>query len=169
MVGASFGFSRALFTNPDFERNVTEMTSQKQLQLACGLAVVLFVVGIVSIAAFPIKEPENPVRLMFMSAAGNVLFDHKTHTDSSGYGLSCQDCHHHPEEDVDLRACGDCHKLMEKEGAFPEACNDCHEPDEIEGSDEMMKRADAFHAQCIDCHKEADAGPQECGLCHFMP
>jgi class III cytochrome C family protein len=144
------------------------MTSKKQLRLAYGLAAIFFIVGIVSYAAFPAKEPENPVRLMFKSAAGNVLFDHKIHSDSSGYGLSCKDCHHHPEEDdADLRACGDCHKLPEKGEAVQKACTDCHDTDEIEGS-EMMKRPEAFHAQCIDCHKEVDAGPQDCGLCHFM-
>lgn len=143
------------------------MTSKKQLRLAYGLAAVLLLVGIVSYAAFPAKEPESPVRRMFMSAAGNVLFDHKTHTDIAGYGLSCMDCHHHPEEDADLRACGDCHRLPEKDEAVPQACTDCHDPDEIEGY-EMMKRSDAFHSQCIECHKEADAGPQDCGMCHFM-
>ena len=144
------------------------MTPKKELQVATWLAAILLVVSVISYAAAPVKTPDEPVRIMFNVVAGNVLFDHKTHTDSSGYGLSCKDCHHHPEEDdTDLRACGDCHRLPEKDEAVQEACTDCHDPDEIEGS-EMMKRPDAFHAQCIDCHKEAESGPQDCGLCHFM-
>jgi hypothetical protein len=145
-----------------------KMTSQKELQLAYGLIIVLFVVGVLSYAAFSAKTPDQPVRLLFKSVAGKVLFDHKTHTDDSGYGISCKDCHHHPEEgEADFRACGECHKLPAEEETLPKFCADCHEPDEIEGT-EMIKTADAFHAQCIDCHKANEAGPQECASCHVM-
>ena len=144
------------------------MTSKKQLQLAYGLAVVLFLVGIISYSAFSAKQPETPIRLMFQSAAGGVLFSHQAHTADAGYGIACKDCHHHPEEDdVDLRACGECHRLPEKGEPAPKACSDCHEPDEVEDT-EMMKRSDAFHSQCIECHKDIEAGPQACGSCHFM-
>jgi hypothetical protein len=144
------------------------MTSKKELQLAYGLIIVLFIVGVLSYAAFSVKTPDQPVRLMFKSVAGRVLFDHKTHTDDSGYGISCKDCHHHPEEDeTDFRACGDCHSALPEGETFPEACTDCHGLDEIEGT-EMMKKADAFHSQCIDCHKDNEAGPEECASCHVL-
>jgi Zn finger protein HypA/HybF involved in hydrogenase expression len=90
------------------------MTSKKELRLAYALAIILFVVGVLSyaIAAFSAKTPESPMRLMFKGVAGKVLFDHKTHTGDAGYGISCGQCHHHPEEDeAALRACGDCHSL----------------------------------------------------------
>ncbi|MBW1837271.1 MAG: cytochrome c3 family protein [Deltaproteobacteria bacterium] len=144
------------------------MTSKKELQLAYGLVIVLFVVGVLSYAAFSAKTPDQPVRLMFKSVAGKVLFDHKTHTDDSGYGISCQDCHHHPEEDeTDFRACGECHSLPPEGETLSMSCADCHEPDEIEGT-EMIKKGDAFHSQCIDCHKANEAGPEECASCHVM-
>lgn len=144
------------------------MAPEKELQIAYGLVIVLFIVGVLSYAAFSAKPPDEPVRLMFKGVAGNVLFDHKTHTADSGYGLSCKDCHHHPEEDeVDLRACGDCHSLPVKGETVPLACKDCHEPDELEDS-EMTKKTDAFHSQCIGCHKESEAGPYECASCHIM-
>ncbi len=144
------------------------MTSKKELQLAYGLIIVLFVVGVLSYAAFSAKTPDQPVRLMFKSVAGKVLFDHKTHTDDSGYGISCQDCHHHPEEDeTDFRACGECHSLPPEGETLAMSCADCHEPDEIEGT-EMIKKGDAFHSQCIDCHKANEAGPEECASCHVM-
>ena len=75
------------------------MSSKKELKLAYGMAIALFVVGAVSYAytAFSAKPPELPVRIMYPSAAGKVLFDHKTHTADTGYGFSCYDCHHHPE------------------------------------------------------------------------
>ena len=148
------------------------MTSKKELKLAYSLAIILLVVSVISYAAFPAKTPEEPVRIMYKVVAGKVLFDHKTHTSESGYGLSCIDCHHHPEdEEESLRACGDCHQIPAEGDTAPKACYDCHEPDEIEDS-EFTKRADAFHSKCEACHKESDIGPieedQRCGWCHFM-
>jgi len=151
------------------------MTPKKELRLAYALAIILFVVGVLSyaISAFSAKPPDSPIRLMFKGVAGKVLFDHKTHTQDAGYGISCSECHHHPGEeeedseegedtgkDVDpeedeaaIRACGDCHLVTVKEDTLPESCAECHEADEIEDS-EVIKRVDAFHSQCINCHKE---------------
>ena len=170
------------------------MTPKKELRLAYALAIILFVVGVLSyaIAAFSAKTPDSPIRLMFKGVAGKVLFDHKTHTQDAGYGISCGECHHHPGEDEDsgededpgededsgededpggnedaIRACGDCHLFTEKEDTLPESCAECHEADEIEDS-EVIKRVDAFHSQCINCHKENEAGPEECASCHVM-
>jgi len=126
------------------------MVSNKELRMAYGLAVVLFIVGVVSYAAFPAKTPDRPVRLMFQSIAGNVLFDHKTHTGASGYGLSCRDCHHTLEEgETEASACIECHEYESEDPGMP-------------------KRSDAFHQQCMDCHKQIEAGPKECASCHVL-
>jgi hypothetical protein len=144
------------------------MAPNKELRLAYGLMVVLFVVGVITYAAFPAKTPDVPVRLMFKAVAGKVLFDHKTHTAASGYGLSCHDCHHHPaDDDAAIRPCGDCHNPPEKGQQFTAACAECHEPEDIEGT-EMLKRGDAFHEQCIGCHKEYGAGAVKCSECHVL-
>lgn len=144
------------------------MTPKRELQIAYCLTIVLLVVGVLSYAAFPAKAPEQPVRLMFKSDAGKVLFDHKTHTSDSGYGFSCSDCHHHPEEDKEAyRACGDCHTSSAKGETINQTCTECHEPEDIEDS-EVIKKSDAFHSQCIGCHRESEAGPQECASCHVM-
>ena len=146
------------------------MTSKKDLQLAYGLAIVLFVASVLSYAytAFSAKPPAEPVRIMYKSVAGNVLFSHKVHTSEIGYSVSCYDCHHHPEGDeASLRACGDCHDLPIEKDTFPESCAECHENDEIEGT-EMVKKGDAFHNQCIACHQEVGAGPEECSQCHVL-
>ena len=127
------------------------MFSKKELMLAYGVAVCLLVIGAISYAAFPLKAPHEPLRLMFEVAAGNVLFDHKIHTVEKGYGLSCGDCHH---------------TLAEDEYADAQSCSECHELDE--GDEEMPKRADAFHLQCINCHKDFEAGPTECTGCHAL-
>ena len=145
-------FLRLRLLNPDFERNALKMASKKQLQLAYGLAIILFVVGVISYAynAFSAKPLDQPVRLMFKVVAGRVIFDHKTHTAESGYGISCTDCHHNLEEGE----------------TKPEACGECHEPESQD--EDTPSRSDAFHSQCIDCHKEAGAGPEKCASCHVM-
>jgi predicted CXXCH cytochrome family protein len=129
------------------------MFSKKELKLAYGLAVCFLVVGVISYAAFPLKPPDEPVRLFFKVTAGNVLFDHKIHASESGYGLSCQDCHH---------------ELTENEGERPQPCEACHDP--TQGDEEMPKLADAFHKQCAGCHADFGAGPteKECSQCHVM-
>jgi hypothetical protein len=146
------------------------MTSKNELHLAYGLALVLFVVGVLSYAytAFSAKPPEQPIRIMYKSVAGKVLYDHKTHADETGYGFSCFDCHHHPEDDESSwRACGDCHDLPVEKDLYPEACSECHDQDEIEDT-EVPKKGDAFHSQCIGCHKEVEAGPEDCNSCHVL-
>ena len=124
------------------------MISNKELQIAYGLAIILLVVGVLSYSAFSAKTPDQPVRLMFKCVAGKILFDHKTH--ESDYGISCSDCHHNLEEGE----------------TNPQACGECHEP--VSQDEDVPNRADAFHAQCIDCHKESGAGPEKCALCHVM-
>jgi hypothetical protein len=127
------------------------MFSKIELKLAYGLAICFMFVGVLAYAAFPVKTPEEPVRLMFDVVAGKVLFDHKTHHTDTGYGISCGECHH---------------TLSEDEYADAQSCSECHDPDE--GDEEMPKRADAFHQQCAGCHEGYGAGPLEkdCNACH---
>ena len=134
------------------------MTSKRELQIAYGMAIILFIVGFISFAAFSAKSPEQPLRLMFKCAAGKVFFDHQTHLSDMGYGMSCRDCHHNLEEGAevtpdDIQKCGECH--------------------EAESDDEdVPKRMDAFHNQCLGCHHDFEtgpgSGPEECSLCHVM-
>ena len=126
------------------------MALKKELRFAYVLAVVLLGVGVISYAAFSSKPPERPVRIMFKSIAGKVLFDHKTHTADSGFGLSCNDCHHTLEAgETDAQACLECHAPKSEDPDVP-------------------KRSDAFHRQCIRCHQEIEAGPIACAACHVM-
>lgn len=124
------------------------MTSNKARKLAYGLAIYFLFVGIVSYAAFPVNAPDKPVRLMYPSVAGNVLFDHATHASIPGYAVNCSDCHHDLEGD---------------DSGTPETCGACHSE---EGDADVPKRADAFHKQCIGCHTQFGAGPEACASCH---
>ena len=132
------------------------MTSKKELKLALGVAIVLLVVGVACFAAFSAKTPDEPLRVVFGGAAGNVMFNHQTHYSDDGYSMECHEAEDH--EDLELATV----KGVNVYDA--ESCLDCH--DEME---EMTpsKRTDSFHGQCIGCHAEMEAGPQECAECHL--
>ena len=121
--------------------------------LAYGLAVCLLITAVVSYAAFALKEPEEPLRMMFKVTAGDVLFNHKIHAAEEGYALSCEDCHH---------------DVLDGESEEPQRCDACHDPEE--GDEEMPKFSDALHQQCGGCHEDYEAGPaqKECSLCHLL-
>ena len=127
------------------------MFSKKELKLAYGVAIILLVIAVISYAAVPLQSPSPPLRMMFYSNAGKVLFDHQTHSSVAGYGLSCGECHH---------------TLSEDEYDDAGSCTECHDPDE--GDEDMPKRSDAFHRQCIGCHQDFGAGPVECAQCHVL-
>lgn len=123
------------------------MTSKKELQVAYGMVVVFLFVGILCFSVLSPAAPDQPVRIMFQSTAGKILFDHQVHLGEEGYGIECLDCHHNIEED-DIYNCSECH--------------------ESESDDEEMpSRPDAFHSQCIDCHDD-QGGPAECAKCHII-
>lgn len=143
------------------------MTSEKDLKLVYSVAAILFIVGLFCYAAFPAKPPDEPIRIQYRSATGNVIFQHAQH--AADYDVSCFDCHHHPgDDDAGLIACSECHLKDPAEGAPPpEICLDCHGADEIEGT-EMPSQPEASHNQCANCHKGIGAGPekQDCSQCH---
>ena len=148
------------------------MTSKKHRKIMYGVAIHLFLIAVICYAAFPVKAPEQPIRLMYQTNAGKVLFDHKTHAADTGYGLSCFDCHHHPpDDDMALVACGKCHATDPQEGVVPEYCLECHDASDVEDA-EYPKRSDAFHKQCIQCHEQYGKGPQSgsnnCSKCHVL-
>ncbi len=148
------------------------MSSLKERKLAYSLAGILLVVGVICYAAFPVEAPKEPIRLMLKAVAGNVLFAHQTHASATGYGIACQECHHHPEEsEAEPMSCKACHQIPEEGQKAPQACLDCHDITEVEDS-EFIKSADAFHKQCIGCHeafgKGPGEGPEQCSSCHVQ-
>ncbi|MEJ2037398.1 MAG: cytochrome c3 family protein [Desulfosarcinaceae bacterium] len=136
------------------------MTSKKHRMIMYGLAAQLLLIAIVCYAAFPAKKPEVPVRIMFYTNAGKVLFNHELHTSPQGYALGCSDCHHaHPDgEEIAPFACNLCHPPRPENMQVPESCLDCHDASEIEDPD-IMTFGDAMHMQCTQCHEAFGRGP----------
>ena len=144
------------------------MTSEKDVKLVLSVAVVLFIVGVLCYAAFPIKSPEIPNRIQYRSATGHALFQHIEH--NTGYDVECLECHHHHAEDMEeneLLACGACHPQEPGKATDPEVCNECHDEEYYEDT-EMLGRMDATHDQCKTCHAGIGAGPIECAECHLL-
>ncbi|MBN1625467.1 MAG: cytochrome c3 family protein [Deltaproteobacteria bacterium] len=127
------------------------MKLKTEKTIAFFFAGALLIVGIVCYAAFPQRSPDMPVRIMFKSLAGNVLFSHTEHVSEDYYGYECTDCHHYYDE--------------EDPGSI--SCSECHMTESDEDED-IPKRSDAMHSQCIDCHKESGGGPDECSECHVQ-
>ena len=125
------------------------MELKKEKIISYYVAAALFLIGVVCYAAFPEKKPEDPVRIMLHSTAGNVLFTHKEHTSENDYGFECTECHHLWEEE---------------EGSKPVKCGECH----LEDSEEEPNRMDAFHQQCIGCHEDDGTAPIDCSACHVL-
>jgi class III cytochrome C family protein len=111
-------------------------------------SVVMAVMLVVGVAGYTMvqKTPETPIRLLYKTNAGKVIFDHKVHSEQ--YDLDCSDCHHNYEGGTEM----------------PSPCIECH----IKGEEDMLSRAEAFHSQCIECHEGQGAGPVKCGECHVM-
>lgn len=128
------------------------MASKNERQRAYTMAIILLVAGVLGYIVFSAPSPEEPVRLVYRSTAGNVLFDHLTHAADDGYALSCEDCHHTMEEDGEVLLCVECHEA------------------DLEDED-IPNKTDAFHDQCSGCHEDfEEAGPieSECEKCHAM-
>ena len=160
------------------------MAPQKELKLAYILAIILLVVGVISYAAAPAKTPDEPVRMMFKVVAGNVLFDHKTHTSELGTALACIDCHHHYEDEESEILEGEESEPAEREEPAPaeEA-----EPALVTGDNPIYRPCGACHLPviedqplpqaCLECHepdeieetempKRSDAFHLRCDECH---
>ena len=127
------------------------MDIQKEKVIAYCTGIILLIVGVVCYAAFPEGQPEEPVRIMFKSTGGKVLFSHKVHSTDDGYGFDCTDCHHMWDKD---------------EGEKPVSCSECHMTESEDG--DVPKLSDALHQQCKGCHEDGGSGPVACSNCHVL-
>ncbi|MBF0225474.1 MAG: hypothetical protein HQK76_08480 [Desulfobacterales bacterium] len=136
------------------------MNQNREVKFAVGLAVILLLVGVACYAAFPLKKPDEPVRLAMKCLAGKVLFDHKGHTKDS----SCNECHHHPSDDDTMRKCSECHGKQEPK-VVSAICLECHNPNE---NHHPKDETDPEARACKTCHQSEEEGvlPTVCADCH---
>ena len=134
------------------------MNMRKEIVIICCAAAALFIVGVVCYAAFPDKQPEEkPLRIMFQSTAGRVLFSHAFHATKENYGLECNDCHCYWDKTKNEK---------------PLSCSstNCHSV--TDGDEKKPKRSDALHKRCMGCHEDTGHGPghlpNECSQCHVL-
>jgi len=136
------------------------MSLKNELKFVYVIAIICLIVGVLCYSSLPAKSPESPVRLMFKTVGGDVLFDHQTHGDT--YGLTCEDCHHtykKGETDVPV-SCEACHRV---DSEYVPALGDS-------GNFDHEGHSDDYGLSCNDCHHnyyEEDGGePQLCSDCH---
>jgi len=141
------------------------MGSQKNTKLAYGMAVVLLIVGIVCYAAGSVEKPDEPVRKVYKSMGGDVMFDHQRHAQVD----DCMVCHHHGETS-DFVSCTECHKVSDPK-TVPSECIACHPlSDDSYSFDEhhVVLETEPDTWTCKSCHAlaEGEEIPAACGECH---
>lgn len=141
------------------------MGSKKEIVFAYGLAVVLLVVGIVCYAAGSQAKPGEPVRKVYKTLGGDVMFDHKLHAEAD----DCTVCHHHGETS-DFVACKQCHGTKEAK-TVPAVCADCHPLSEDPYPSEehhALLESEPDTWTCKSCHAlaEGETVPASCEQCH---
>lgn len=142
------------------------MGSKKDVKVACFIAVILFFVGVVCYAKYPVQQPDEPVRVVYKSLAGDVVFDHGQHAEN----YDCTVCHHHGETD-EFMACDKCHGAKTP-AVVPSVCAGCH-PLSEDDQDAYAEHHAVLEDEpgqwaCKDCHQLGKDGqvPVSCSQCH---
>ena len=109
------------------------------------IAAILLVIGIIGYMS---KDTGSPVRVLFKTKGGNVVFTHKSHI--SKYKISCDKCHHEMKKS-DYN-CRNCHA---KGTSYDGFCT------------KQAIHKQCIGANCIGCHKKT-MGMEEknCKYCH---
>ena len=140
--------------NPRDRKNWT-LSMTIALLVAAGVAVLGSLVGEKSVATN---------RYYLESSAGNVLFDHGTHSDTAD---SCATCHHTLYGAAQAISCEECHADYEPEDFEHGELKEFHDRD-CSGCHEQVAEDDQA-ASCRDCHlavRESETNLVSCSECH---
>lgn len=108
---------------------------------------IIVVLAVIGIIGYSISKSGSPVRVLFKTKGGNVIFTHKAHV--SDYEIDCKDCHHETDEKV--YNCRQCHSAGTD---YSLICED------------RPVHKQCIGANCIDCHKDMGLDEKDCKFCH---
>jgi len=148
---------------------------QKRYTPITAVAVILAVVAIAGYLR-PAPAQEAPIRILFDTKGGKVIFSHISHY--RDYKMACATCHHESAERMDepLR-CETCHALEYNQEftqghaasfADKKFCARCHHAEFGGVVFEHDAHTDDYGADCTDCHHDSDIEPDpgSCMDCH---
>ncbi len=112
---------------------------------------VIIILGIIAVIGYNINGSGSPIRVLFKTKGGPVIFTHKAHSEE--YVDNCKQCHHSGES-----------------GEEPDnwRCRSCH----FQGSDidsiceDRPPHKECIGEKCITCHEENGMDTDNCGFCH---
>jgi hypothetical protein len=118
--------------------------------VAVLLFTVCFLITVCGYSCYAPRQEKNPPRVLFSTNGGEVLFPHRHHSDVSGGGFDCTECHHNEESDID--------SLVQM------SCRECHyrNPEIVE----IVCADDTTHPRCIGKKCQSCHEGEECTFCH---
>ncbi len=122
-------------------------------RIAVLLLVASLAVGVASFCYYDAKPPpEEPVRVVYNSKGGLVVFDHAAHM--ARMEDDCTVCHHYDGDEE------------EKEN-----CRTCHQENDIPIMQAYHQKGEDFqdddtYQSCMSCHEEKGRNPKNCRGCH---
>lgn len=112
--------------------------------------IIIIICAVLGIYGYTLESSGNPIRVLFKTKGGPVVFDHRMHLED--YGFECASCHHELYTDEKIWNCRKCHSK---------------EVEEYQGiCDDRAIHKQCIGANCIDCHKESGLDTDDCKSCH---
>ncbi len=111
--------------------------------------IIIIICAVLGIIGYSIGGSEEPLRVLFKTSGGPVVFDHNEHKE---YDIECDKCHHELDVDEEIWNCRACHSKGIED--YQGIC------------DERPIHKQCIGANCIDCHKENDIDTDDCKACH---
>ena len=129
------------------------MRETRSNRIAFLLLLTSLIVGVVAFCYHDAKDPpEEPVRVVYESKGGLVVFDHAAHTERMEG--DCVACHHYDGDDDEKENCRDCH--LDNDIPIMHAYHE-------KGEDFLD---DDTYYSCMSCHEEGGKDPKNCRGCH---
>jgi len=129
------------------------MGKTRSNQIALLLLLTCLIVGVVAFYYQDAKAPpEEPIRVVYESKGGLVVFDHAAHI--ARMENDCTACHHYDGDEEDKENCRDCH-----------IDNDIPVMDAYHEKGEDFREDDTYQS-CMSCHQERGKDPKNCRGCH---